>query len=302
MHVFQKGPVNTRIYLSFAGFTPGFILSGEKTALVDTGVPATAPALYAAVKDALGAADLDYILLTHSHYDHCGGIPYLKRNMPGVKVVGSPIARDVLRKKEARAFMERMSRDVEDAYEFRKHYPGEDISLDNDLLDIDVVVNDGDTIDLGGGVYADVLDVPGHTRCSIAYVLQPDKAIFSGEAVGEYDGDDAVQAGFLSDYQAYMRSLDRLRGLKAEMLGLPHHGMIIGKAPVQRFFDASKDGAQEFCAAVLEMMVEGKTDAELIEELCRRYYRGVAALQPRGAFVVNLQAMVRVVKRQCSTP
>ncbi|MFA6033918.1 MAG: MBL fold metallo-hydrolase [Myxococcota bacterium] len=293
MLIFEKGAIGSRINLSFAGFFPGFIITGDKTALVDAGVPPVGPELFKAVKEVLGERPLDFILLTHSHYDHCGCIPYLKRKYPGLKVVGSGTAKKVLTKPEARSFMGKMSREVEDAMDFQQSYPGEDISLDSDLLDVDIVVAEGDTFDLGGGVHFDVYETPGHTRCGLSYFMSPDRALFAGESLGAYAGEDSVLANYLSDYEAYMDSLKKVAALPAEMLGLPHHGMLVGREDVKRYFRNAIEGAGEYRTLVKEYISQGKDEKEMVKLLIERYYHGPAALQPLGAFIVNLRAMIK---------
>jgi glyoxylase-like metal-dependent hydrolase (beta-lactamase superfamily II) len=296
MHLFEKGPVTDRICISFAGFFPGFVIFGEKTALVDAGVPPLAPELYEAVREALGGRNLDYILLTHSHYDHVGCIPYLKRRFPGLKVVGSAIAKGILSKPEARAFMEKMSKETEDAMDFRARHPDEDISLNTDLLSVDVTVGDGDLVDLGGGVSIKAFETPGHTKCSVSYFMEPDEMLFAGESAGNFVGEGRVMANYLSDYALYMSSLEKVMALPIKKLGLPHQGMLLGREAVEKHFKAAVEGALEFKALVEEGLACGKDEKAIVDELMKKFYRGMAAFQPKGAFTVNLKAMVNAVR------
>ncbi len=299
MLISQRGKITERIYLSFAGFLPGFIIMGKKYALVDTGVPATAPALYQSLKEALKEVErLEYILLTHSHYDHCGGLSYLRRKMPGIKVIASRRTADIFKKDEAINFMNKLSKEVEESVEFSKFFEGEDISISKDLLNVDIVVKDGDTIDLGEGVELSVLETPGHTRCSISFYMRPDKALFSGESVGAYSGENMVLANYLSSYGEYMNSLKRLSNLDIEMLGLPHHGMLIGSKTIKRFFELSIKGAETFKSEVSNMLREGISEDDMVKRLLDKFYVDVASLQPKGAFIVNLRAMIKVISKE----
>ncbi len=299
MLISHKGKITERIYLSFAGFLPGFIIMGRKYALVDTGVPATAPALYNAITESLKDPDrLEYILLTHSHYDHCGGLSYIRRKMPHIKVVASEHTSAILKKDEAITFMNNLSKEVEESIEFRKYYEGEDISISKELLNVDIVVRDGDIIELGEGVELEVLSTPGHTKCSISFYMRPDRALFSGESVGAYAGEDMVLANYLSNYHEYMQSLKRLSGLNIEFLGLPHHGILVGEKAIKKFFELSIKGAEVFKEEVLNMIKNDIDEDEMIKRLTDKFYVDVASLQPKGAFIVNLKAMVRVIKKE----
>ena len=297
MLIFNKGRISEHVYLAFAGFFPGFIITGEKTALVDAGVPPVGPELLEAIGEHLGDRPLDYILLTHSHYDHCGAIPFIRRSYPGLQVISSETAKKVLTKPEARLFMENMSKEVEDAVEFRKNHPDADISLNTDALDVDIVVKEGDFVDLGHGVRLEVFETPGHTRCSISFFLTPDRMLFAGESMGAYSGEDRVLANYLSDYTAFMESLKKVSPLPAEYLGLPHHGALSGRDNVRRYFELAFIGANEFRDAVEKMSASGADDKEIIRSLFESYYNGPAAMQPYGAFKVNLKAMIAAVRK-----
>jgi glyoxylase-like metal-dependent hydrolase (beta-lactamase superfamily II) len=79
-----------------------FLLAGrDKTALIDTGMACFAPALIAGLKERLAGRPLDYILASHSHYDHIGAVPYLRREWPAVKVLGADHAAYVLTRRSA---------------------------------------------------------------------------------------------------------------------------------------------------------------------------------------------------------
>jgi len=299
MLITNRGKINNRIYLSFAGFLPGFIIMGREYALVDTGVPATAPALYNAIKDAIKETErLKYILLTHSHYDHCGGLSYLRRKMPHLKVVASKRTSEILKKDEAIDFMNKLSKEVEDSIEFKKHYAGEDISISKALLNVDIVAKENDILDLGEGVEIEVFETPGHTRCSISFYMKLDRALFAGESVGAYAGENMVLANYLSNYYEYMRSLEKTSSLDIEMLGLPHHGMLVGGEHIKKFFELSKKGAETFKDEVERMIKDGLDERQMVDRLVERFYVDMASLQPKGAFVVNLKAMINVIRKE----
>ncbi|HEU4396469.1 MAG TPA: MBL fold metallo-hydrolase, partial [Actinomycetota bacterium] len=60
--------------------TAGFLLSGERPALVETGPAKVASAVAAGVAGAgLDPADLAWIVVTHIHLDHAGGVGDLVR-------------------------------------------------------------------------------------------------------------------------------------------------------------------------------------------------------------------------------
>lgn len=104
------------------------------------------PALAAPVLEMLEARDwrLTYIFCTHHHNDHVGGVRELKA-ATGAKVVGALDDRDR-------------------------------------IPELDMAVVDGDTVNVGG-LRAQVLDTPGHTRGHVCYWFHGQGILFCGDTL-----------------------------------------------------------------------------------------------------------------------
>ena len=72
------------------------ITGSEKTALVDCGLAYCASGLIENLKAGLRGRSLDYVLASHTHYDHIGALPFVKQVWPGAITVGSEHAYNVL--------------------------------------------------------------------------------------------------------------------------------------------------------------------------------------------------------------
>jgi glyoxylase-like metal-dependent hydrolase (beta-lactamase superfamily II) len=70
----------------FADFISAWLVQGRSSFLVDVGPASTAGQLLTAL-DALGVTRIDYILLTHIHLDHAGGIGQISARFPRARIV-----------------------------------------------------------------------------------------------------------------------------------------------------------------------------------------------------------------------
>lgn len=111
------------------------------------------------MRELIGDTDLQYILLTHGHFDHIGGVRDIKKEY-GCKVVISSVDAPMLSSGKASlaAFCGAEQNDTEP----------------------DITVQDGDEIEVGT-LKIKVLSTPGHTSGSVCYVVGD--ALFSGDTL-----------------------------------------------------------------------------------------------------------------------
>lgn len=131
------------------------LINGNDAALIDcTG---DIPELLSFVKE--NNAELKYILLTHAHFDHIGGVKKLKEKT-GAKVYLHTEDKEIL--------------DMTNEFMNMVGLP------EIDVPEVDVYINDGDKIQLGDSVL-DVIHLPGHTPGGVGYLV--DNMIFSGDTI-----------------------------------------------------------------------------------------------------------------------
>ncbi len=96
---------------------PAYLLIGETPVLFDAGMTFMGPAYRKDLQALLGdVGKLCCLYLTHAHFDHCGAGPYLKRNIPGLKIGAHRLAAETLRKTSAVELIRSLSRDCEELY------------------------------------------------------------------------------------------------------------------------------------------------------------------------------------------
>ncbi len=84
-----------------------------------------------------------------------------------------------------------------------------------DGLRVDRVVKDGDQISIGFEYFA-VLETPGHTACSMTYVLEPAGIMFTSESTGVLKNPLCVETSALKSYQDTIVSAEKCKTYHAE--------------------------------------------------------------------------------------
>ncbi len=155
----------------------------NKSALVDC-TEASAKML-----DFIGNADLEYILLTHGHFDHIGGVKEIKEKF-GAKVVISSQDEPMLSsgKLSLAAFCGGVQNNTS----------------------ADILVKDGDVIELGK-TSIKVMATPGHTKGGVCYIA--DDCIFTGDTLFFCScGRTDFPGGSFDEIKQSLNKLARIKG------------------------------------------------------------------------------------------
>lgn len=203
------------------GLTCAYLITGERTTLVETGSQTSADGLAAQLTaHGLGPADLDQVVLTHIHLDHCGGVGDVMRAFPRATLY--------VHRRGAR-HMADPTRLLESSFAVY----GELAPMYGGLTPVDaeriVAVEEGGTIDLGGGRTLSVMDAPGHARHQMGLLDSESGDLFTGDALGvRFPGSEVYPTVPPPDFNLdmAMRTLERMRDLGPARLLLPHFGPI----------------------------------------------------------------------------
>lgn len=111
------------------------------------------------MREFVSSSQLEYILLTHGHYDHIGGVKGIKE-LTNAKVV--------------------ISKDDEDMLCSGKKSLAVFVGQPHNSVAADITVSEGDVIKLGESRIT-VMQTPGHTAGSVCYIC--DDKLFSGDTL-----------------------------------------------------------------------------------------------------------------------
>ena len=277
-----------------AGY-PAYIIKGsEHSLMIDAGINLMGPAYLQSLQSILGDRHaLRYLFATHSHYDHLGSVPYLRRQLPGIKIGAAGRVEELLGKPSVLRFMSALSEPHRGGM---RHIVGdEDVSLEPVKLDFHL--REGDRFDLGG-VSCEVHEVPGHTRDSLGFFIPEIRALFAGEAYGVPEGahGEQVQVEFLSSYDDYLSSLQKMIALQPRIIGMAHMWVYTDDDATEFLRDSLQSTPlyRQLIESYLDQ-AHGDTEAACEAMARTQYDEKGTILQPRDAYIENLRAQVRTV-------
>lgn len=236
------------------------------------------------------------ILALHSHFDHVCGIPMLKNLFPDTRVLASAAAQKVLSLDKVLTSLGKADEVVSAAYFSQGLISSRPAPLQIDLLAVDQVVGEGDSVDLGGNLKLNILATPGHSPCSIAAYLANEQIMFVSDAAGYRSPDGLMSPVFFQDYDLYMETIRRLMTYPTEILAVGHGEVVVGKGQVQQFYEQSLAAAQEAFNKIRERLAEGEQEENLAGELYQTYIKGGLAFYPRNMMLGSMYQLIKNVQ------
>ncbi len=274
-----------------AGDSAFLLDDGSTSVLYDTGFGFTGFAVAEKIKAVLGERGLDYIFLTHSHYDHALGSAYILRRFPEARVAAGSYAAGIFKRDGAKRTMREL-----DA-KFAAKCGVSDYEFLGDELRVDIPCEDGDVIQAGDMSFR-VINMEGHTRCSVAFYCEQHRLLLASETTGVYDGGRSILPSYLVSYSAALASIDRMLALDIERIVAPHLGAL-DEAQTRFYLDNAKRCAEEACGFFVERIRAGKSDEEIVEDFKARYWHGyVRDIYPVDAMTLNTTIMTGLIRKE----
>jgi len=217
LKVSEKVFIIDTMALGFQQTVACYVVKGRKTAIVDTGYASSSETVIKTLKQ-LGVEQLDYVIPTHVHLDHAGGVWRIAEQYPDAQV---------LAQEKAVKHLVDPSKLVASAIEF---FGVETVRMFGEVKPIDeqrvFKAGDGETLSLGD-VELTFIYTPGHAPHQMS-VLVSDRTLITADAVPIiYPGKPFIipttpPPSF--DYDLYLQSIRKLAKLDVEKFHTPHFG------------------------------------------------------------------------------
>lgn len=272
----------------------GFLIDDGNTAILyDSGFGFTGENLGKKIQDVLGKRQLDYIFLSHSHYDHVLGSIYVKRIFPNAKIVAGSYANKIFKKDSAKNTMMQLDKTFA-----LKNGIGEcDYTLPIDDLWVDIEVNDGDIIQCGQMIFQ-ILSLPGHTKCSVGFYLEKNKLLLGSETLGVYFGNEFIIPSYLVGYDLTIQSFNKVEKLNLINILVPHYGLL--SCEKTRFYlERGRKNAEETAQDIINSIKAGKSQLQIFEDFKNKYYvDSVKEIYPYDAMELNTNIMINLIRKE----
>lgn len=266
-----------------------YLVSGKENALIDMGYRSSAATL---IKDlsahGMGDDDLDYLLPTHVHLDHCGSCGTLAERFPNASVRVHP---------RGEPHLSDPTRLVKGAGEIFGSQLMQKFELPDSISKKRLrSVSDDEQIGLGKGATLRTIWTPGHAPHHLSYLLEGTAALFTGDAVGVHYSAFPVLVPTSPppsfNLEKAVESLERLRGLSPMQLFTPHFGLL----------DNASEKLEENVNALLgwksklERLTSSKSSVDeivavLTEEICQGIGRSSADLPDYLRTTIRVSAL-----------
>lgn len=184
-----------------------------KAALVDAGCGNSEQKLLENIKNCgIELKQIEYLLLTHCHFDHSGGGRFIKE-ITGCYTIAHQL--DAV-------YIEKGENTVTAADWFNKEM---------EAFPIDIKLKEPtENIDLGNRIIQ-AIHIPGHSPGSVAYLMESDgnRVLFGQDVHGP------LHSSLKSNKEDYRESLKRLLSLEADILCEGHYGVFKDRMNVSQF-------------------------------------------------------------------
>lgn len=248
MIITKSGKVTDRILLLGVKESSVYILKGrDEYAFLGGGMVHMVPEIMEQLKDfKIEEEKIKRIIILHSHFDHCGIVPFLKKRWPWAKITASKRAKELLAASNVIEMIKFLNQAL--LKEAGREAQAKDLGLEFSGINVEEIVKDGDIISCGD-LAIKILEVPGHSSCSIAAYVPEEKAMFGSDA-GGIPFEDQIFTCANSNFDKYQESLKKMADYEINVYLAEHYGARTGK-DASNFLKRSMDDAKE-ARAILE--------------------------------------------------
>ena len=162
-------------------------------------------------------SQIGYILVTHAHIDHVGGLKAIKSKLSRARIIAHSYAANVIKNEDP-------------VLSAAKWY-----QTTLDAVDIDIKIDNSYQIEFNAKSNFQIIHTPGHTPGSVVGLLTTYEESHEKRILFGQDIHGPFLPEFKSDVNLWRESMNKLLEWNPDYLCEGHFGIIEGKANVQEF-------------------------------------------------------------------
>ncbi len=290
----ETGYVEKGLYVLGIPWAPSYLLDCSRPVLFEAGFSCLGRLYEDDIRGVLKERKPEMLFLTHVHYDHCGAVAYFKKVFPGIKVAASLKSAGIIKKPSAQKLMKDLSSNIIPHVAAVKGInPNKLLYGPFEPFEVDVILENGQVIQLAEDINVEVISATGHTRDQLSFYIPERKILFATESVGNLDRIGQIIPEFLVDYELYIANIKRLSMLDVEILCLGHQFVVL-HSDVGKFFSQSLKEAERFKKRVEKLLIEenGVIDQVVTYIKNEEYDINPGPKQLEQAYLINLTTRV----------
>jgi len=296
MVITKPGKVTDRILLLGVKESSVYVLKGENEyAFIGGGMVHIVPEIVEQLKDFnIEEEKIKRIIILHSHFDHCGVVPFLKKRWPWAKITASQRAKELLADPKVIETIEFMNQAL--LKDKGRENQAKTLGLEFTGINVEEIAKDGDIISCGD-LSVEILEVPGHSSCSIAAYVPEEKAMFASDAGGIPFGDQIFTCAN-SNFDKYQQSLKKMSDYTIEVYLAEHYGARTG-LDASNFLQKSTDSAIEARGILETSYAQTKDVKKSTEEITDMLMENAPDdFLPRDIIALVVGQMLRYISKQ----
>jgi glyoxylase-like metal-dependent hydrolase (beta-lactamase superfamily II) len=282
-HLFQLGLPSFPVYLSL----------GREGMLIEGGTGPTADIIAKQISMlGIDTSRIQYLCLTHTHFDHVGSVPRLRRLWPHLKVLASPAGAALLQKDTFLQEFLPHDRMIGDILMGRGDIVAHPSPLDRYTFHADGVLEEGTKIDLGAGIIWHIFPTPGHSVCHISLVEEHENIMTIGDMTGYFDPSmDVFWPNYFASLEDYCTSMKKMSSIYAIRGLLSHNGVIEGD--MREHLAKALHATETYHHTLLQKLDQGEDKERICTDITDWICNSLGALASRKVIHFLCKLMVK---------
>lgn len=265
-----------------------YVVRGKKTALIELGISPVVPELLYSLEHDLDIRRVDFLISPHSHFDHFGGAPRLKKHF-NAPVVASEETLKIFTPGMLETYRNTMKKLAQNPF-YRLAFPRGDAVVDFDEIPIEIFAREGLVLLLGGKELA-FYETPGHSDCSVSILCKDCGTLFISDAAGAPFPSGKFWPTAYASRAQYENSIRKMQKLKPSAIGLGHTGCVTGSEG-SAFLDRSLRETDKFFTHLQELK-KNNADEDIHKILFKEFEGNLKAYIQPGIFKWGNREMLK---------